>query len=92
MCYNCGCDIPQDNMGSVDNITDDTFKDLADHWGVSIDEAKLKVLKLIESQELSQDSYAENIFIQATKAWGQSKDEAVKNTKGLLKKQLKVNA
>lgn len=52
MCYNCGCDNPDDNMGNSDNITSATFE-------------------------------------KAAKAWGQTKEGAMKNTLNLLTKKLK---
>lgn len=90
MCFNCGCHLPQDNMGSEDNITDDTFKDLADHWKISLEDTKVKVLEMLKNNQAEKDSYLNNIFINATKVWGQSKNEAIKNTRELLDRQMKL--
>ena len=44
MCYNCGCDIPDDNMGKPDvkgaSLTDASFDDMAREWGITIEETK----------------------------------------------------
>lgn len=33
MCYNCGCEMSEDDMGNADNITESTIKHLANLWG-----------------------------------------------------------
>lgn len=56
MCYNCGCGIPDDDMGvgnaGVDSngksITNATFKAAADSQGMSEEEAKKETLKLLK--------------------------------------------
>ena len=50
MCYNCGCQNPQDNMGSPDNITEETFEKAAKAWGQSVEEAKRNTLELLKKQ------------------------------------------
>lgn len=54
MCYNCGCGIPNDNMGKDDakgaSLTDVSFEDMAREWGMSIEETKKNVLKLLKEQ------------------------------------------
>lgn len=62
MCYNCGCGMPNDDMGQghagVDpngkSITDQTFKAAADSQGMSVEESKKEALKLLK-KELKQD-------------------------------------
>jgi hypothetical protein len=94
MCYNCGCHIPDDNMGSDDNITDSTFKHLADHWGKSEAETKKKVFEILGkdlkdgSNEIDTDHHLKEMFEKASNAWGQSIKEAKKNTHDLLKSQI----
>lgn len=39
MCYNCGCSIPQDDMGNPGNIVDDTFAQVGGVLGKSEQEA-----------------------------------------------------
>jgi hypothetical protein len=92
MCYNCGCHIPEDNMGSADNITDNTFEHLAEHWGKPILEAKKAVYQYLlgENPKLSDHDkeHIEEMFTKAAKAWGQPIEEAKKNATELLKKQV----
>lgn len=59
MCYNCGCGVPNDDMGKGKvteggaSLTDDDFKVLAEKWGMSEEEAKKNVRDLLK-KELSQ--------------------------------------
>lgn len=89
MCYNCGCQNPEDDMGDPDNITTQTINHLAGHWGKSIDETKSTLLKMLENQDkaLEQDEHLKEMFNHAANAWGQSIDQAKNNTLALLKKQ-----
>lgn len=93
MCYNCGCQNPEDDMGDPNNITEDTLKHLAEHEGKSIDETKISLLDMLETNNkaLDEDEHLKHMFEVAGKAWGQSIDEAKKNTMTLLKKQLNKN-
>ena len=50
MCYNCGCGNPDDDMGSPDNITNQTFEKAAKAWGQSPEEAKKNALKLLKQE------------------------------------------
>lgn len=88
MCYNCGCQNPQDNMGDANNITNQTFIHLSNHWGKSLEETQMTVLKMLETSDktLEEDEHLKEMFEKASKAWGQSVDEAKKNTLELLKK------
>ncbi len=70
MCFNCGCHIPQDNMGSVDNITEDTLKKLAEHWRASVEETKIKLLNLLKDDQIDKDLYLKDMFEKAGKSWG----------------------
>lgn len=57
MCYNCGCGMPDDDMGQgnmgVDpngkSITNKSFKVAADSQGMSEEEAKKETLKLLKT-------------------------------------------
>lgn len=90
MCYNCGCHIPQDNMGHDDNITTHTFHHLAEEWKVSDAEAKKITLDFIKGNDASgHEDRLNEVFEKAAKAWGQSVDEAKKNTLDLLGKEVK---
>ena len=49
MCYNCGCGVPNDDMGKGKvteggaSLTDDDFKILAEKWSMSKEEVKKNV-------------------------------------------------
>ncbi|HZD42232.1 MAG TPA: hypothetical protein VE131_16030 [Terriglobales bacterium] len=49
MCYNCGCQKPDDDHGNPNNITDKTFADAARAANQNADEAKRETLKCLES-------------------------------------------
>ena len=51
MCYNCGCQKPDDDMGNSKNITNKTFEEAASASGKKPDEAKKNVLQLLEKQQ-----------------------------------------
>jgi hypothetical protein len=48
MCYNCGCQMPDNDMGNPKNITNKTFQEAARAAGESIDDAKKNTLELIQ--------------------------------------------
>ena len=56
MCYNCGCGIPDDDMGEGKvseggfSLTDDDFKKMAEGWGMSVEEAKRHTYELLKKQ------------------------------------------
>lgn len=56
MCYNCGCGIPNDDMGKGKvsgggaSLTEDDFKVIAEKWGMSIEETKRNVYNLLKNQ------------------------------------------
>jgi len=56
MCYNCGCGIPNDDMGRGKlseggaSLTEDDFQKMADDWGMSLEEAKKHVYELLAKQ------------------------------------------
>ena len=56
MCYNCGCGMPNDDMGKGKvteggaSLTDDDFKVLAKKWDMSEEEAKKNVLDLLKKE------------------------------------------
>jgi hypothetical protein len=85
MCYNCGCGIPDDDMGSPDNITNKTFERVAAMWKVNSDAAKDKVLNMLNGAEPENDD-TKMMFSKASNAWGQSEEEARSETKKLLEK------
>lgn len=90
MCYNCGCHIPQDNMGHDDNITTHTFHHLAENWKVSEMDAKKFTLNFINGEDAGgHEADIAEMFEKASQAWGQSVDEAKKNAKDMLIKEVK---
>lgn len=56
MCYNCGCGIPDDDMGRGKisqggaSLTNDDFKTMAQKWGMSIEEAKKNTYELLHKE------------------------------------------
>lgn len=62
MCYNCGCGMPEDDMGmgsagkdpAGKSITEETFIEAAESQGMTVKEAKEETLKLLK-KELGQN-------------------------------------
>jgi len=56
MCYNCGCGLPNDPMGKgriKDNggsLTEDDIKQMAEKWGMSVEETKKNMLDLLQKE------------------------------------------
>ena len=48
MCYNCGCQMPNNDMGKAENITNKTFQDAAEAMGLSPKESKQNALELLQ--------------------------------------------
>jgi hypothetical protein len=48
MCYNCGCELPDNDGGSAKNITGKTFVEAAKAAGQSVEEAKKNTLELLK--------------------------------------------
>lgn len=86
MCYNCGCEAPDDDMGHHDNITNHTFHHLGERLGKSEQEAKEMVLAALENNTIEQNPDLVQMFAKAAAAEGQSVDEAKRETLRLLKK------
>ncbi len=84
MCYNCGCHIPEDNMGDERNITTSTFENLAKEWTVQPKAARKKMFDYL-TNNLTNDKEIEKVFEEASKAWGQSIQDAKRETANLLK-------
>lgn len=94
MCYNCGCGIPDDDMGHPDNITNSTLNHLGEHWGKSLPEVQKIVYDQLQKEfageKIDWDSHILEMFEKASKAWGQSIEDAKRNTLELLKSQIKT--
>ncbi len=56
MCYNCGCGIPNDDMGKGKvskgggSLTEDDIKYLAEQWGMDIKETKKNILDALKKE------------------------------------------
>jgi len=48
MCYNCGCGMPNNDMGKRENITNETFEAAANAMGQSAKDAKQNAHELLE--------------------------------------------
>jgi len=48
MCYNCGCQMPDNDMGNPKNITNKTFEEAAKAAGQNAQEAKKNALELLQ--------------------------------------------
>jgi hypothetical protein len=48
MCYNCGCQMPDNDMGNPNNITNKTFNEASKAAGQSAEEAKKNTLALLQ--------------------------------------------
>lgn len=59
MCYNCGCQMPNNDMGKPENITNETFRKAADAMDMSVDDSRKNALELLDkvlaSNEQSKD-------------------------------------
>ena len=47
MCYNCGCGMPNNDMGNPKNITNKNFQEAAEAMGQDAKEAKQNTQELI---------------------------------------------
>lgn len=94
MCYNCGCGVPDDDMGNQDNITNNTLTHLGKHWGKNLEEVQKIVYDQLQrefaGEKINWDSHIIEMFEKASKAWGQSIEDAKRNTLELLKSQIKT--
>ncbi len=56
MCYNCGCQLPNDDMGKGKvsqggaSLTEDDLKTMAQKWGISLEETKKNMYELLKKQ------------------------------------------
>lgn len=91
MCYNCGCHIPDDDMGNPDNITAQMMQNLAKTLKLQGDGRKA-VYDYLEVQQTNPQTptnpQMEEMFLKASKAWGQSVADAKKQTYNMLKSEL----
>ncbi len=83
MCYNCGCHIPQDDMGHPDNITDQTLEELAKKLKMTVPQTKSLLKEYLQATKTDNAEF-ETMFDKASKAWGQSVEDAKKQTLKML--------
>ncbi len=61
MCYNCGCRLPDKDMGKGElakgggSLVDNDFKHMAEKWNMSLEDTKKNVYELLK-QELEKKS------------------------------------
>lgn len=60
MCYNCGCKMPNNDMGEPENITNETFEKAAGAMGMTVKESRENAIELLRmvmaSKEESTDT------------------------------------
>lgn len=90
MCYNCGCALPDDDMGHQDNITNKTFENLAKEMNSTCESVKNEMKSWLEKElvgDHTKNLYFEKVFNRASQAWGQSIEDAKKETLKLLREE-----
>lgn len=56
MCYNCGCGMPKDDMGKGAlhkggaSLVEEDFEHMAKVWGMSIEDTKKEIFKMLRQQ------------------------------------------
>lgn len=59
MCYNCGCQMPNNDMGQEENITNQTFEAAAEAMGMTAEESRQNaydlLAKVLAAKEVSTD-------------------------------------
>ncbi|MBI2012100.1 hypothetical protein HYS91_05000 [Candidatus Daviesbacteria bacterium] len=88
MCYNCGCGNPNDDMGSMNNITNQMLSQLANNQNKSLEEIKRMVLQTLMDDKVDSNQALKEMFENAAKAWGQSVDDAKNQALRMLKREL----
>lgn len=48
MCYNCGCGLPDDDMGKKESITTKTFEEAAKSQEMTVEESMKNTLELLK--------------------------------------------
>lgn len=83
---------PGDDMGHPDNITTDTFRSLGKKIGKKEPETRQWVFDYLDNQvknpAFAKNADIEDMFMRASKAWGQSVKEVKKQTYSLLKSEM----
>ena len=54
MCYNCGCQMPEDDMGKGNlrkgghSLVEQDINDMSEEWGMSVKDTKKTMIELLE--------------------------------------------
>lgn len=99
MCYNCGCGMPNDDMGqghalkdaNGKSITDETFKVLASQSGEDREKVMSETLAGLKQNSDGKSPVSDELYKVAADSQGMSLEEAKEETLKLLKKELKVS-
>lgn len=79
-------------MGNADNITNETFRHVAEHENVSYEDVRRVVLDNLKremvGEQVAWDQHLTEMFEKAAAASQQNVEDAKKNTLELLKKEL----
>ena len=56
MCYNCGCGIPDDDMGKGnltnggENLTDEDIEKMAENWGMTVEDTLKSIIETAQEK------------------------------------------
>jgi hypothetical protein len=99
MCYNCGCGMPDDDMGQGHilfdkdgkSITDHTMKKLSEDWKISEGEVKETIFELLTGakKDEAKEHQMAHLYEEAAASQGMTVDQARDETKKLLTRVLK---
>ena len=59
MCYNCGCQMPNNDMGKDENITNATFQAASEAMGLTMKQSRQNALDLLEKVLSSDEEHTE---------------------------------
>lgn len=92
MCYNCGCHLPEDDMGHPDNITNQTLQEIANKQNKTFDQVRNELFewlqKKLDNKKVTANKEYKEMFHKASLAWGQSIPDAERLTYELLQEEL----
>lgn len=55
MCYNCGCGIPDDDMGHPEAITEETLKKASVAFAMTVEDTKKEIYAMLKKQLPKED-------------------------------------
>lgn len=62
MCYNCGCRMPNNDMGKAENITNQKFEDAAEAMGLTAQQSRENALDLLADVLASKEHSTEKTW------------------------------